>query len=31
MQTVTIAPVFESWQAAARVLLTDGIAPGLVE
>jgi uracil-DNA glycosylase len=31
MQTVTIAPVFESWQAAARVLLADGVAPGLVE
>jgi len=31
MQTVTIAPVFESWQAAARVLLADGMAPGLIE
>ena len=30
MVTVEIEPTFESWQAAARALLSDGISPGVV-
>jgi DNA polymerase len=31
MRTVTIPPVFEAWQAAARALLRDGVPPGEVD
>ena len=31
MRTVTIAPTFERWQAAARLLLRDGVRPGEIE
>jgi uracil-DNA glycosylase len=31
MVTVEIEPTFESWQAAARALLSDGVGPGDVD
>src|SRR5262249_36248863 len=31
MVTVEIEPTFESWQAAARALLSDGVSPGDVD
>jgi uracil-DNA glycosylase len=31
MVTVEIEPTFESWQAAARALLSDGVSPGDIE